>query len=635
MVARATADTLAGALAGADRRGILSMASSKAATHAQGASAGTSAAAADGAAGASPSALPPTAIVDALAATGHTGSEPFVPTARSVFSTGAFAIVLAAALVPPLGVMLVHAKLRKPPAPEAAKAAAASPGPGPSKGDKGGTSGKASSSQHGVSGSGGVPVPLQRAKSSLHLAKLRLRSWLYRGDHDSAAGVIRAAKVVREERFQRMAEWVGVPSFMLLLLATVWSVQGYDAPLFGGGTAPGAEGDGGGGPADHSDGDVAGWDTRIVYAWLWHLFSAVLLAAPTAQHTLGLDARYSAVKRGIEAALAGIPVTVHPTVMMAERSPERSSDGDKAAPSASVGSVGKDKAAKASKGPPSDALALWKSAKKAFDAEQSLRSATDATTVHMDAVAAVLIAALMRGVAPTLSPGGTLGGLAAPSLGHVDPVSLVLGAHAMLAGFATYGFLSLLAGEYVDDLTRWRAFDTIATPQCGWRLPLDSTGNLRAWLSVRTFLRDFKGTYDFTRLQVAQGINVGALALVAAAVAYTQWAVPSASVQSVPLVACIDVISLAGLAYWSVNTGVEINEVRLGHTRMLALERVALAGADVEEPPLLGAVSDYLERTEASDVARILGVQLTAEFRSTVLGYVASVVLFLVTGAWE
>lgn len=74
-------------------------------------------------------------------------------------------------------------------------------------------------------------------------------------------------------------------------------------------------------------------------------------------------------------------------------------------------------------------------------------------------------------------------------------------------GLALFYLLTLISGEFSDDRSRWEMFAKLSQDSTSpWTLELDSTAHVRAWIAVRTFIKDFKGTHCWMRCLQARHV---------------------------------------------------------------------------------------------------------------------------------
>ncbi len=89
--------------------------------------------------------------------------------------------------------------------------------------------------------------------------------------------------------------------------------------------------------------------------------------------------------------------------------------------------------------------------------------------------------------------------------------SFLYGLFHLLLGFLFFAVISLFEFELHDDERRWRYFNTLHSETLAKKrglpfyLPLlqfPNTENILAWFEIRKLFKDFKGKYDFVRLQI-------------------------------------------------------------------------------------------------------------------------------------
>jgi hypothetical protein len=235
-------------------------------------------------------------------------------------------------------------------------------------------------------------------------------------------------------------------------------------------------------------------------------------------------------------------------------------------------------------------------------------------------------------------------------------MSLLYGVFHLLIGVLFFGLTMLAEWEMHEDSHRWSLFSAVHSvekarakhmPFYTPLVQLSDSQNIVGWYSLRVFLRELKGKFDYCRMEVMFGVLL--LQVVNISFAATYWhyfhlAQPLSIVYDEVIgdnaLVAFDTFCCLSLVLDMLATAVQINQASGGHASMLLDEEMhrsfSLRGGDASMQGHEGAVTDSIHQLAAvrakltavreSEKLRLLGFKVDESIityiRTAIVSYV-------------
>lgn len=254
----------------------------------------------------------------------------------------------------------------------------------------------------------------------------------------------------------------------------------------------------------------------LAFLWTSYLFTCVVISASTATHTLGLKGAWKKVDKGLKTQLKDITISFKSYFIYEAdqkmdpeyvRPQNADSDPDDDTPKPREVADYRE---------PNITTALQ--LVDYFHQTYYERAGHKSSPISPRAVALSLIAIAARGACFYYLLSGRF-----DKNVRIPDVELSCAAFS-LQGYLLLYYLLLLVQEFRDDRARWKMFEVCCNgfddpdhpavkTQTVDYFALNRKEHVRAWYLYRQYLRDFKGGYDYMRLQVVAGLTLSYVVL--------------------------------------------------------------------------------------------------------------------------